>query len=707
MLSKGQKINARYEIVNSIGEGGMANVYLANDNILNRSVAIKVLRGDLSADEKFIRRFEREAQAVSNLSHPNIVEVYDVGIEDGNHYIVMEYINGLTLKQLLQKRDTLTLTEVIDIMSQLTDGMAHAHESYIIHRDIKPQNIMIENNGLIKITDFGIAMAINATQITQTNSVMGSVHYLPPEQASGKTATIKSDIYSLGILMYELLTGTVPFKGDNAVEIALKHMKDKIPSITKQNPSIPQSVENILLKATAKNPRNRYNSVREMHNDFVNCLTEEHLKDKKVVFEYPENDLDDTPPTRTTPVSTKQTVETHDKIINETSKHEDFDENFDEETDNKFNENSNENFIEEEFEEDDIEYDDEDFSDELIEESKKKNTLLTILTAFFLILLIAFGIIWLVATKETKDIIVPNLTGLTVEEAEKKLAEIGFTSKIHLEKSEKVEAGIVIKTNPREGRARKPGAEITIYESTGGNYYYLENYVGKEYEKVAEKLKSLKIDVLIKEDNEINKDDYKDKENIITKQEPTYDPNKKISLDEGDTIILYIPYTHNVDEYPDMITEGWNLKQVIEFTNEKKLNLTVYDKNNFIISSSDYKKYEKALITSQSRAAEDAIVEGVTLSVSINVEAQENIIKYPNMVAEKWTLSDAITFSTEHNLSLIVYDSNKTIIPSEEHSMYSYEAIISQANKAETQVIKGSSLSVTINSVYIAKLPES
>ena len=225
MLTKGQKINDRYEIIKTIGEGGMANVYLANDTILDRKVAIKVLRGDLSNDEKFIRRFQREALSVSNLSHPNIVEVYDVGEEDGQYYIVMEYIEGKTLKQLLKKRETLTLPEVIDIMLQLTDGLAHAHESYIIHRDIKPQNIMILDNGLVKITDFGIAMALNATQLTQTNSVMGSVHYLPPEQANGKSATVKSDIYSLGILMYELITGSVPFKGDNAVEIALKHMK--------------------------------------------------------------------------------------------------------------------------------------------------------------------------------------------------------------------------------------------------------------------------------------------------------------------------------------------------------------------------------------------------------------------------------------------------------------------------------------------------
>src|SRR5574344_2364293 len=201
MVIKGQKINDRYEILQTIGEGGMANVYLAKDSILGRNVAIKVLRGDLANDEKFVRRFQREALSASSLSHPNIVEVYDVGEDNGIYYIVMEYIEGKHLKQLLKRRGKLTLEEAVDIMLQVTDGMACAHDSYIIHRDIKPQNIMILENGLVKITDFGIAMALNGTQLTQTNSVMGSVHYLPPEQANGKSATVKSDIYSLGILM--------------------------------------------------------------------------------------------------------------------------------------------------------------------------------------------------------------------------------------------------------------------------------------------------------------------------------------------------------------------------------------------------------------------------------------------------------------------------------------------------------------------------
>ena len=374
MLTKGQKINDRYEIIKTIGEGGMANVYLAEDTILERKVAIKVLRGDLSNDEKFIRRFKREALSVSNLSHPNIVEVYDVGEEDGNYYIVMEYIEGKTLKQLLQKRGALTLTEVIDIMSQLTDGLAHAHEAYIIHRDIKPQNIMIEDNGRIKITDFGIAMALNSTQLTQTNSVMGSVHYLPPEQANGKGSTVKSDIYSLGILMYELLTGSVPFKGDTAVEIALKHMKEKIPSVRKQNPTIPQSVENIILKATAKNPKNRYDSVREMYNDLQTAL--ERDNEKRLVYEYPENDLEETKVIAPIPKEPKKPVVDKPLDKEETT-----------ETD-----------------------------DSILKEKDEKNKLPIILAGILLAFLIVLAVVYLlISNHDVKEVKVPDVTGLTIQ----------------------------------------------------------------------------------------------------------------------------------------------------------------------------------------------------------------------------------------------------------------------------------------------------
>ena len=292
MIMKGQKINDRYQIIKTIGEGGMANVYLAYDTILDRNVAVKVLRGDLATDEKFVRRFQREALSASSLSHPNIVEVYDVGEDNGSYYIVMEYIEGKHLKQLLKKRGNLTLTEVVDVMLQVTDGMSAAHDSYIIHRDIKPQNIMILENGLIKITDFGIAMALNSTQLTQTNSVMGSVHYLPPEQASGKGATIQSDVYSMGILMYELLTGTLPFRGDNAVEIALKHIKEPFPTVRDKVNNLPQSIENIIMRATAKNVKNRYADAKEMHDDLKTALSDSRASEPKFMFKYPEDESD-------------------------------------------------------------------------------------------------------------------------------------------------------------------------------------------------------------------------------------------------------------------------------------------------------------------------------------------------------------------------------------------------------------------------------
>ena len=606
MLSKGQKINDRYDIVKSIGEGGMANVYLAQDTILDRKVAIKVLRGDLSADDKFIRRFEREAQSVSNLSHPNIVEVYDVGVEDGNHYIVMEYIAGITIKQLLKKRESLTLTEVIDIMTQLTDGIAHAHESYIIHRDIKPQNIMIEDNGLIKITDFGIAMALNATQLTQTNSVMGSVHYLPPEQASGKGATIKGDIYSLGILMYELLTGNVPFKGDNAVEIALKHMKDKIPSIRKQNPAIPQSVENILIKATAKNPRNRYDTAREMHEDFIHCLEEEHENDKKVTFEYPENDLDETGPIPK--VKKNQAKKPIEKP-----------------TTNETDEENETNEIIDEISNSDLENDD---VEEYFEEPKKRNTLIIILASFFLILLITGGIIWLISTREVKDIIVPNVVGLTIDEAIEKLNKEGFTYTTEQANSDTVKEGLVIKTKPKAGSTRKKGDTITLVESIGGTYQYLENYVGSKYSEVKAKLELLGINVIIEKKDIEKKEEYKNKEDIIIDQNPKFDENaEKVLIEKGDTITLYIP--NIVNEYPDMVNEGWTLNDVIAFSEEYKLNLTVYDSSKNLIKKEDYNKFSAIKVISQSRPVGDTIIEGFNFNVLINTQYKNESAETP------------------------------------------------------------------------------
>ena len=579
MLTSGQKIGERYEIVKTIGEGGMANVYLAKDTILDRKVAIKVLRGDLSSDEKFIRRFEREALSVSNLSHQNIVEVYDVGEEGDQHYIVMEYIEGKTLKQLLQKRGTLTLSEVIDIMNQLTDGLAHAHNAYIIHRDIKPQNIMIEDDGLIKITDFGIAMALNSTQLTQTNSVMGSVHYLPPEQANGKSSTIKSDIYSLGILMYELLTGSVPFKGDNAVEIALKHLKEKIPSIRRQNPTIPQSVENIVLKAVAKNPKNRYDSITEMHDDLMNCLNDEHKNDKKCVYKYPENDLDD----NTVIEEVKPEIDKPKDIeeIKEKKKMEEFS----------------------------------DIEEELSRKDKLKFPVILASILIGLLILASLVVMLLGGKNKNTDIKVPNVVNLTLEEAITKLEEVGFNYTTETANSETIESGNVIRTKPATGSTRKKGSTIIIVESIGSQSIELEDYTGKNYTEIKAKLELLGINVLLEKKSVENVEEYDGKEDLIIEQSPAYnyESEEKIKLSKGDTVTIYIPDV--AETYPDMVGEGWTLAEAEAFAKEYKITLD--------IENVETDEYEPGIIIYQSRGIGDRIVQGITLRIKVSKEVSK------------------------------------------------------------------------------------
>lgn len=283
-MSGKNMIANRYEVVRHIGQGGMADVFLAIDTILNRHVAVKILRADLSSDAVSILRFEREAQAATALAHKNIVEVYDVGDYKGHHYIVMEYVPGKTLKQVIRERGPLMNEEGIDIMKQLVSAIAEAHSRGIIHRDIKPQNVIVKSDGSIKMLDFGIATAKGSLQLTQANNVMGSVHYLAPELARGQQATVQSDIYALGIVMFEIFAGDVPFKADQAVQIALMHLREPMPSLRAINPMVPQSVENIVLKAAAKNPEDRYSSAEEMLKDLDTCLLAERQNEPRVTI---------------------------------------------------------------------------------------------------------------------------------------------------------------------------------------------------------------------------------------------------------------------------------------------------------------------------------------------------------------------------------------------------------------------------------------
>ena len=577
MITKGQKINDRYEVIRSIGEGGMANVYLGYDTILDRNVAIKVLRGDLSNDEKFVRRFQREALSASSLAHPNIVEMYDVGEDDGTYYIVMEFVDGKTLKQLLKKRGTLTLSEAIDIMSQLTDGMAHAHDSYIIHRDLKPQNIMIKDDGQIKITDFGIAMALNSTQLTQTNSVMGSVHYLPPEQASGKGCTIKSDIYSMGIIFYELLTGNLPFRGDNAVEIALKHMREPLPSVRDEYPAIPQSIENIIRKATAKNPKNRYESARSMHEDLLTALDDERMDEEVYQYQYPENENEG---------------KKGRKNINE----EDDDEIQDEElVDNKM-EDAEDNIVDSE-----------------LQEEKKNKRLIIILGIIFICILLLLATIFFVVPKLSngKAATIPNCQNLKVSSCEKKLQAAGFVvnTKIKSISSSTIDKNRVVKTDPSSGRSIKKGTKVTIYKSLGDEKIVIEDYTGQNANSVKTLLET-KYELVVtieKKDLDSADKEYDDDEIIGQSLEVGSEVKK------GDSLTLYTP--NIVDKIPDMVAEGWSLSDVEAFCNKYGL---ILEKREQATSA-----YPEGTIISQNLPKGRSIVKGMTLRVDVAIKPKE------------------------------------------------------------------------------------
>lgn len=568
MFTKGSKINDRYEIIRLIGEGGMANVYLAYDTILERNVAVKVLRGDLANDEKFVRRFQREALAASSLSHPNIVEMYDVGEDNGNFYIVMEYIDGKTLKQLIKKRGHLTKSEAVDIMCQLTDGLAHAHDSYIIHRDIKPQNIMVLEDGLVKITDFGVAMAINASDLTQTNSVMGSVHYLPPEQASGKGSTIKSDIYSLGIVLYEMLAGTMPFRGETAVEIALKHLKDPMPSIKKVNPKVPQSLENIILKCTAKNPKNRYNNVRELYDDLKTCLEPSRENEKRIVFKYPEDDLEETKVLNTLKdeltVKDKTPVKKEKPVVKSVS--------------------------EEEYKED---------------KKMSKVTKILIITCSILIVLFFMIFVFIPTVIRTPDVSVPDVSNLSVKEAASVLEKAGFvvSSEIKEDYTDEVEKGKVSKTDPAARKKIKKGSEITIYKSLGSDKITIEDYTNRNYLKVQAELEVKGIVVTVEYKAVSDKSKYKGKEDLIISQSVEKDTN----LVKGDSIILYLPKI--TKEYPDFVAESWSIEDIQTFCEEYDIDLSIEE----VIDDTK----ETGTIIYQSRPAGSEIAEKVSLKVKI------------------------------------------------------------------------------------------
>ncbi|AQS43899.1 Stk1 family PASTA domain-containing Ser/Thr kinase [Bacillus velezensis] len=456
----GKRISGRYHILRPIGGGGMANVFLAEDIILEREVAIKILRFDFVNDIDFIRRFRREAQSASSLDHPNIVSIYDIGEEGDIYYIVMEYVEGMTLKEYITAHGPLHPKEALSVMEQIVSAIAHAHQNHIVHRDIKPHNILIDHLGHIKVTDFGIATALTSTTITHTNSVLGSVHYLSPEQARGGLATKKSDIYALGIVLFELLTGKIPFDGESAVSIALKHLQTETPSARKWNPSIPQSVENIILKATAKDPFHRYESAEDMEADIRTAFDAGRLNEQKFSVQ------DDEEMTKAIPVITDGAKAAPQA---ETPG----------ETDDK--------------------------EQQPAKKKKRKWPWVLLAVCFIFIMAAVLAVTVFPSLFMPKDVSVPDVRGMKYEKAEALLEKNGLRADPDITdiEDEKIEEELMVKTDPKAGSTVKEGSSVKLYKSIGKPKTQLIDVKGRQIgdAKKALKEKGFK-HVNVKEEND-------------------------------------------------------------------------------------------------------------------------------------------------------------------------------------------------------------
>ena len=460
MIQIGKIFAGRYRIIKQIGRGGMADVYLAKDLILDgEEVAVKVLRTNYQTDPIAVARFQREARAMADLDHPHIVRITDIGEEDGQQYLAMEYVAGLDLKRYIKEHHPLSNEEAVRIMGQILLAMRLAHAKGIIHRDLKPQNILLTPDGTAKVTDFGIAVAFAETSLTQTNSMLGSVHYLSPEQARGSKATIQSDIYAMGIIFFEMLTGHIPYDGDSAVTIALQHFQKPLPSVIAENPSVPQSLENVVIKATAKKLTDRYQTVSEMYVDLLSSLSYNRRNEPKLVFE-DTSKVD----TKTLPKISQSTLTAIPKVQPK------------EESPQSQKPTQKAT------------------SKETVAKPVKKRRFkaryLVLLASFILVLASLF---WIVS-KTPATVEIPNVAGQTVAEAKEKLKKANFEiGEEKTEASDTVEEGRVIRTDPDAGSSRKEGIKVNLIISSGQQSFKIGNYIGRNSTDVIAELKGKKV----------------------------------------------------------------------------------------------------------------------------------------------------------------------------------------------------------------------
>ena len=499
MIQIGKIFAGRYRIVKQIGRGGMADVYLAKDLILDgEEVAVKVLRTNYQTDPIAVARFQREARAMADLDHPHIVRITDIGEEDGQQYLAMEYVAGLDLKRYIKEHHPLSNEEAVRIMGQILLAMRLAHTRGIVHRDLKPQNILLTPDGTAKVTDFGIAVAFAETSLTQTNSMLGSVHYLSPEQARGSKATVQSDIYAMGIIFYEMLTGHIPYDGDSAVTIALQHFQKPLPSVIAENPSVPQALENVVIKATAKKLTDRYQSVAEMYVDLSSSLSYNRRNEPKLVF----NDTTKAD-TKTLPKVPQSTLTSIPKVQTQSPKPQ---------TAKPSQQTSEDNYA--------------------TKPVKKRKFRVRYMILLASIVLVAASLIWILS-RTPATIAIPDVAGKTVAEAKETLKKANFEiGEEKSEASEKVEEGRIIRTDPDAGTGRKEGTKINLVVSSGKQSFQLSNYIGRKSTDVIAELKQKKVpENLIKIEEE---ESSESEEGTVLRQSPsagtTYDLSKASTI---------------------------------------------------------------------------------------------------------------------------------------------------------------------------------
>ncbi|XID95217.1 Stk1 family PASTA domain-containing Ser/Thr kinase [Paenibacillaceae bacterium WGS1546] len=591
----GHTLGGRYELLARVGGGGMALVYKARDILLNRNVAVKVLRQQFTHDDDFVKRFRREAQAAASLSHPNIVSIYDVGQIDDTHYIVMEFIDGSNLNEIIRERAPLQTDEAVKIAAQICDALEHAHHNQIIHRDIKPHNILIGNNGRIKVTDFGIARAVTSSTITQTGSVIGSVHYFSPEHAKGVATGEKSDLYSLGIVLYQMLTGRLPFLGESPISVALKHLQEPFEQPRQVNPHIPQSVENIILRAMRKNPQERYQSANEMLKDLETCMQPQRLNEPAWHYESDEESEEDK--TKVVPAirpDMRNTIEA--PAIKVSSEEESWNADDDE---------------------------------------KKRKWVLPAVLGVLAVVLIGV-LIWAVSALKQqmpKDVLVPSVVGEEEAKAKDILLAAGFTLEdILYEETEKEQVGLVIKQD-KENIEVKEGSPIQLTVGQAKDLPTMPDLLQLKLESAKEKLIALGV----KPDNIGTNPVFDESEpDTVLKQVPVYgDP-----IDPETAVVnLTISKGEEAFAMPDLIgkTEA-EARAIIEQHDLKLPEKNIYRERSYNPQGQVFKQFpaEKGeMVTPQSEVEiwissgypVDAITKKYEVTISPAVEGQTSNVR--------------------------------------------------------------------------------